>query len=86
MVKEESTMPGREIPKEYREVVAELVRNQGWRYDNSRSGHPIVLPADTSFRSFAVPTTPGDSRSFKNWVGQVRRSGGHWPPTPREKR
>jgi hypothetical protein len=27
---------GREIPKEYREIVAEIVANQGWRYDASR--------------------------------------------------
>lgn len=75
-------IPGDEIPKEYREVVLELVRNQGWRYDKNskQGGHPRLFPPDQRHRQLAVPTTPGDSaHGFKNWVAQVRRSGGIWP-------
>jgi hypothetical protein len=72
--------PGNEIPKEYRVIVDELVSNQGWRYDNTGAGHPKLYPADPAMRVIPVPTTPGSQRSLKNFVGQVRRSGGIWPP------
>jgi hypothetical protein len=74
-------MPGREIPKDFREVATELVRNQGWRYDNgsSRGGHPMLFPADRSQRPMAVPTSPSDQRGFRNWISEVRRRGGVWP-------
>jgi hypothetical protein len=36
--------PGRELPKEYREIAVELVRNQGWRYRYGKS--PTLHPAD----------------------------------------
>ena len=73
--------PGREIPKEYREVALELVDNQGWRYDAgaNRGGHPMLFPADRTQRPVAVPTTPGGGRGFKNWTAQVRQRGGQWP-------
>lgn len=74
-----SEMPGREIPKEYREVVEHLVRQQGWRY---RTGgrHSMLFPADPEQRPMAVPGTPGDNRAFRNWLSDVRRRGGKWPP------
>lgn len=65
----------------------ELVANQGWRYDagQSRRGHPRLYAADRSKGTVSVPTTPGDHRSFRNFVSQVRRAGGVWPP-PRKGR
>jgi hypothetical protein len=62
-------------------VVKELVVNQSWRYRNAsgRGGHPMVYPPDPAQPPLAVPTTPGDRRSFANWVSQVRHRGGHWP-------
>lgn len=75
-----SDRPGREIPKEYREVVEHLIDTQGWRYDRSGKGHPVMLPADRSKPQLRVPTTPGDSRSLRNWIADVRRRGGIWPP------
>ena len=71
-----SDRAGREVPREYRDLVNDLVDNQGWRYDNQRRGHPMVFPADKSAKAIPVPGTPGDNRSFKNWVAQVRRAGG----------
>jgi hypothetical protein len=70
---------GTEIPKEYAEIVRALVDGQGWRYDKSGRGHPKLWPADTSMRMIPVPTTPGDQRSLRNFIAQVRRSGGIWP-------
>jgi hypothetical protein len=71
--------PGREIPKEYREIVTHLIDTQGWRYDASRSGHPKLFPADPSQRMIPVPTTPGDRRSFANWASLIKRAGGLLP-------
>lgn len=75
--------PGRELPKDYRAVAAELVSNQGWGYNagSGRGGHPMLFPADKAKSPLAVPTTPGGgTRGFKNWVSQVRQRGGIWPP------
>lgn len=67
------------IPKDFQKVVDELV-DQGWRYDPHRSGHPMLYPPDAGERPIPVPTTPGDHRSFKNFVAMIRRAGGRWPP------
>lgn len=75
----ESNRPGKELPKEYRTIVDHLVVNQGWRYNNTRKGHPMLYPTDRTKTAFPVPTTPGDNRSLKNFKAQVRRSGGHLP-------
>jgi hypothetical protein len=70
--------PGREIPKEYRDVVDHLIDTQRWRYE--RSGrHPRLYPLDRTFRPIPVPTTPGDRRSFENWKHQITRAGGRLP-------
>jgi predicted RNA binding protein YcfA (HicA-like mRNA interferase family) len=76
-------VPGRELPKLYRDVANELVRNQGWRYSRQHGNHPVLYPADRSASPVIVPTTPGDQktgRGFKNWIGQIRQRGGIWPP------
>ena len=71
---------GRELPKEYREIVAELVANQGWRYDSRRGGgHPCIYPADVTKPMLVIPTTPGDRRGIRNFIADVRRRGGVWP-------
>jgi hypothetical protein len=85
MVKESDKMdqPGKELPKEYREVAMELVNNQGWGYSRQHGRHPVLYPADKTQRPVIVPTSPGDQkmgRGFKNWVSQIRQCGGIWPP------
>lgn len=75
-----SDQPGREIPKEYREIVQFQISTFGWRYDTSGKGHPVLIPADITMRKIAVPTTPGDRRGLLNFISLVRRSGGTWPP------
>lgn len=75
-----SDRPGREIPKEYREIAEELVTNQGWRYDASGKRHPVLYPPDASAPPLRVPTTPSDRRGLKNFEADVRRRGGQWPP------
>lgn len=80
-------LPGREIPQDYRQVALELVRNQKWRYDNGKktSTYPRLFPADRSKNPVKVPKTPSDRRGFKNWVSEIRRAGGKWPPERRAK-
>lgn len=73
-------LPGKEIPKEYREIVAHQVRTLGWRYDTKRGGHPVLYPADRTKRAIPVPTTPGDHRGLRNFTSLVRQAGGQWPP------
>lgn len=69
--------PGREIPKEYREVVIDLIDDQGWRYSNRGKGYPKLYPADKNMAIITIARTPSDSaRGFKNFVGTVRRAGG----------
>jgi hypothetical protein len=78
--------PGKEIKdRNWRDVCVELVRNQGWRYDASGSGYPRLYPPDPTQSPLSVPKTPGkDPRGFKNWVADVRRRGGIWPPERRK--
>jgi hypothetical protein len=75
--------PGKELPKDIREIAVELVANQGWRY-RYNGKHGMLYPADRSRPALAVPTTPSEYRGFKNPIADVRRRGGAWPP-PRGK-
>lgn len=74
--------PGRELPKEYREIALELVTNQGWRYrwQGRHGGHPQLIPADSTKPILGVPTTPSDKRAIRNFATAVRQRGGKWPP------
>jgi hypothetical protein len=74
--------PGQEVSKDHREVIKNLIDNQGWRYKKpSGGGYPRLCPADTAQASIKVPKT-GHSRgnAFSNWIADIRRAGGHWPP------
>lgn len=77
----ETERPGREIPKEYREVVTYLIGNEGWSYKKAiGKGYPKLLPADPSQPPIRVPKTPSSQRTYSNWLAEIRRKGGHWPP------
>jgi hypothetical protein len=71
--------PGRELPKEYREVVDYQIAVHGWRYETGRR-HPVLYPDDPNQPAIRIPTTPSDRRSLRNFIAQVRRAGGTWPP------
>lgn len=73
--------PGNEIPKEYRDIVAHQIETHLWRYRTGK-GHPKLYPANRDQRPIPVPTTPkgGRSHALANFIGQIRRAGGTWPP------
>ena len=72
--------PGREIAKEYRDIVNYQIDRHGWRYDATGKKHPVLYPADASKPPLRVPTTPSDRRAIRNFTRDVRRRGGTWPP------
>jgi hypothetical protein len=77
----ETDRPGREVPKEYRGVITYLIDSEGWAYKLPRGGgYPKLLPADGSQSPIKVPKTPSSQRTLSNWLADIRRKGGHWPP------
>jgi hypothetical protein len=74
--------PGREVSQQHREVIVDLIDNQGWAYRRpSGSGYPRLYPADPAMTPLRVPRT-GHKRGhgFANWLAEIRRKGGQWPP------
>jgi hypothetical protein len=80
----ETDRPGREIPKEYRAVVTYLIDSEGWAYRLPRGGgYPKLLPPNREHAPIKVPKTPSSQRTYGNWLAEIRRKGGHWPPETR---
>lgn len=75
----ERMRPGKEIPPDYKKVVVYLIDVHEWRYIY-KGNHPKLYPPDTAMGQISVPTTPGDVRSWRNFVAQVKRTGVPWPP------
>jgi hypothetical protein len=78
----ETDRPGMEIDREYRDVVEYLIDSAGWGYKlPTGGGYPRLLPADNTKAPIKVPKT-GHTRGhrFQNWIAEVRRADGHWPP------
>lgn len=79
---EETDRPGGEVDKDHREVIIDLIDNQGWRYKKPHGrGYPKLIPADSAHAPIKVPKTGRTrGRAFSNWLAEIRRKGGHWPP------
>jgi hypothetical protein len=76
-----SDQPGREVPKDYREVIKYLIDDQGWSYKKAEGGgYPKLLPSDPGQTPIKVPKTPSSQRTLSNWIAEIRRKGGQWPP------
>ncbi len=77
----EPERPGKEIDKEYADVVNFLIDTHGWRYRlPTGGGYPRLLPADKAKPAICAETGHTRGHAFGNWIGLVRRAGGHWPP------
>ena len=72
--------PGQEIPKDYRKVVVHLIDNEAWTYRRATRWLSEAHPADPTHRPIRLPKTPSSPRTLENFVAEVRRKGGHWPP------
>lgn len=75
--------PGKEIPRDYREVVIEQITRHGFRYEWNGKGYPRLYPPDGAGFT-TLPRTPSDKRGFRNMVAWIRRHGGEWPPARRQ--
>jgi hypothetical protein len=63
-------------------VILDLIDNQGWMYKlPTGRGYPRLYPPDRTQGQIRVPKT-GHTRghAFDNWLAEVRRKGGQWPP------
>jgi hypothetical protein len=63
---------GKQIPKEYREIVAEAVR-QEWRVEETKKGFRLLAPNGVGAVTF--DTTESDSRAVRNTVARMRHHG-----------
>lgn len=74
-----SELAGKEIPKDYRDIVNHQIEHLGWRYEKG-GRHPKLYPADITKSPITLASTPSDYRAIKNFIAQIRRAGGQWPP------
>jgi hypothetical protein len=77
----ETDRPGQEVSTEHRKVITHLIDNEGWAYKLPEGrGYPRLYPP-SSDRSIRVPKTGRTKgHAFDNWLAEIRRNGGHWPP------
>lgn len=59
--------------KDIKKIVKAL-KAQGWRIEQG-SKHLIAYPPDKTKRPITIPGSPGDVRSQRNLVAQLRRAG-----------
>ena len=78
MVNNKDQEPGRELPKDSRDVVNAQRRNFGFRYVWNKKGHPRLYAPNGGWQTLSM--TPSDKRGYKNMVAFVNRNGGEWPP------
>lgn len=64
-------MSAKKTLRTYRRAAEE----QGWRVEETKSGHLRFIPADRSKPIVVASSTPSDARSVKNLRAQLRRSG-----------
>lgn len=70
---------GKEIGKDYRDVVNYQIDHHGWRYDPSGKGYPQLYPVDRRQPQISVPKTPSSRRTLQVFIRKVRQRGGTWP-------
>jgi hypothetical protein len=69
--------PGKEVSKDYREVITHLIDNEGWDYRKPvGNGYPQLRPANSQASIRVLRTGHTKGRRFGNFVAEVRRNGG----------
>ena len=60
--------------------IAKAAKEQGWREDRTKSGHPRFWPPDRTKKPCTFSGTPGDVRAIRNFLTCMKHSGLVWPP------
>lgn len=60
--------------------IEEAAREQGFRVGRTKRGHSVFYPPDPQSGPVFGSGTPGDQRSLRNLLAQLRRAGFDWPP------
>jgi hypothetical protein len=82
----ETDRPGQEVSNDHRKVIRHLIDNEGWAYKKAEGGgYPRLIPPGSD-QSIKVPKTGhAKGNAFENWLAAIRRHGGHWPPSRKNK-
>lgn len=75
--------PSRDIPRGWPKEVkkmAEVLRDQGWRFDTTKRGHPRLWPPkESGHHAETYSGTPGDWRGIRNLRKALERKGARFP-------
>lgn len=66
--------------------IEKAARDQGWRVERTKKGHPVFYPADPARHPIVTSGTPGDQRSLRNLLSELKAAGLVWPWTARDRR
>jgi hypothetical protein len=61
-------------------------REQGWRVERARNGHPRFYSPNQAIHPISFSGTPSDVRSIRNLLAELRRNGFIWPWSARDRR
>ena len=67
------------------EDIEQAARDQGWRVERTRRGHPLFYSPDGT-TCVVGSGTPGDQRAILNLLSRLKRAGLQWPWTARQRR
>jgi hypothetical protein len=70
------------MAKDFKDVRKEAER-QGWRTEQTKSGHWRFIPPDPTKPMVVTSSTPSDHRTLMNFIAELRRKGFVWPPKRR---
>lgn len=66
--------------------IEKAARDQGWRVERNRKGHPVFYPVDESKPAIVGSGTPSDRRAILNLLSRLKAAGLQWPWASRDRR
>jgi len=66
--------------------IEKAAREQGWRVERTKRGHPVFYHPDPKVSPIYGSGTPGDQASIRNLLAKLKTAGLIWPWTARERR
>lgn len=73
--------PGKEIDKDYRDIVNYQIDRHGWIYKKPAGrGYPRLFPSNKAYGPISIPKTAGSPHSLERLARKIRQRGGTWPP------